>query len=365
MSIKPKPLLLAKRWAHHTPSGGYDKICKELDFPSVFVHKKMYAEYYNTIRRRFKRHLLPSSRFVNSYGLQDLLGEMNVFYKARKFGYSLVHSIYAEDQLNLLLDYRNKLPAALVGSFHLPYESDFIQKVVGSGFQKRFMNIDAAMVVSRSMIGDCEDWLGKGNVFFVPHGIDTTTFQPINGLSEKFNENCLNVLSVGIHGRDWDTVMEVSSHFIENPNIKFSAIIPGKIRYWFKNNPEIQLYSEIPEKELIEKYQAADILLIPLKFATANNSLLESIACGTPVISTNTGGIPDYLSDSSGWMFNNGDTNSIVKLLKALIDDKSCLRDKSVIARKESLQFDWQNVAKSAIEVYNYAFEKWKRGKIF
>jgi glycosyltransferase involved in cell wall biosynthesis len=361
MSIKP--LLLAKRWAHHTPSGGYDRICRELGFPSVFVHKKKYVKYYNTIRRRFKRHLIPSSHFVNTYGFADLMGEMNVFYKTRKFGFSLVHSIYAEDQLHLLLDHRKKLPAALVGTFHLPLESVFIQKVVGSGFQKRFRNIDAAIVVSRSMIGDCEDWLGKGNVFFVPHGIDTTTFCPFEGISEKFNDNSLNVLSVGIHGRDWDTVMEVTSQFTENRNIKFSAIVPGKIRHRFKDNPEIQLYSEIPENELIKKYQAADILLIPLKFATANNSLLESIACGTPVISTKTGGIPDYLTESSGWMFDNGDNKSIVQLLNRLTENKSVLRDKSEHARKESLQFDWQAIVHSTYDVYTYAFEKWQRGK--
>lgn len=363
MSIELKPILLAKRWAHHTPSGGYDRLCSEVGYPSVFVNKKVNTRIYQNISRRLKPRLMPSSRYVNSYGLKDLAGELKVLYKARKFGYTLVHSIYAEDQLNFLLNYRNKLQAALVGSFHLPLESAFMQRVIGSGYEKRYANIDAAMVVSRSMVHDCEDWLGKGNVFFVPHGIDTKTFHPLKNTSEKFQNSQLNVLSVGIHGRDWDTVMEVSSQFANNPQIKFSAIVPNGIRSRFEHHPEIQLFSGIPEDELIAKYRAADVLLIPLKFATANNSLLESIACGTPVISTNTGGIPDYLTESSGWMLDIGDIKSIIHLLKVLLDDKSSLIDKSVIARKESLNFDWQKISKHVNEVYKFTFEKWHREK--
>lgn len=275
MSKILKPLLFAKRWAHHTPSGGYDRLCREIGYPSVFVNKNKNISFFRSIRKRLKPHLLPSSRYVNMYGLNDLTGELKVFYKTRKYGYSLVHSIYAEDQLNLLLDYRSNLKAALVGSFHLPFESLFIQKVLGSGYQKRYSRIDAAMVVSRCMISDCEDWLGKGNVFYVPHGIDTGTFQPAKNQADKFQNSTLNVLSVGIHGRDWETVMEVSTQFTDNPKIKFSAIVPHRIRDRFKNNPEIDLFSKISEAELIKKYQKADILFIPVKFATANNSLLE------------------------------------------------------------------------------------------
>ena len=45
-------------------------------------------------------------------------------------------------------------------------------------------------------------------------------------------------------------------------------------------------------------YQGADLLLLPLIDATANNTLLEGLACGLPVLASDLTGVRDYAPDS-------------------------------------------------------------------
>ncbi|MGH7979070.1 MAG: glycosyltransferase, partial [Limisphaerales bacterium] len=108
-------------------------------------------------------------------------------------------------------------------------------------------------------------------------------------------------------------------------------------------------------------YRKADALLLPLTEATANNSLLESLACGTPVISNTVGGIPDYMDESCGWLFPRGDVGPVVELIKGLCANREALLSKRTAARTVSLRFDWTQIRKQASLAYEAAIEDFER----
>ncbi|WP_234735037.1 glycosyltransferase family 4 protein [Tellurirhabdus bombi] len=71
-----------------------------------------------------------------------------------------------------------------------------------------------------------------------------------------------------------------------------------------KSNPEIvnalplpvtNLGSITSEEKMIAVYQAADVLLIPSLEDNFPNTIIESLACGTPVLGFRTGGIPEQI----------------------------------------------------------------------
>lgn len=359
-------IFLSKRWEHHTKSGGYDRLAEEFLHSSKIVHTDKSRRFPSLFEQSIFPRLFTSSRDVNHYSFMDLLTEIRVFKLARNRKTGIVHALYGEDQLNLLLTYRNRLHAALTCTFHLPFESRFMKRISDKGSIARFSKLDSAIVVSKSMITDYENWVGKDNVFFVPHGIDVSVFKPgtKNRIKSQLTSDTLKVLIVGGHGRDWDLVKKVESiHAKNRSNISYTAVVPGK-KIAKKLGGRIKTFSGIKESELIGLYSNADVLFIPVNFATANNSLLESLACGTPVISTHTGGIPDYLDDSCGWMLPKGDVRSAIKLLHELARDPEKIRSKQKFAREKSLQFDWSKVANEVRKVHKVTLEKWNRDNL-
>lgn len=356
MSKSLNSLTLFKRWNHHTDSGGYDKLANYLSEKRIFTNKK--PKKKDTILQKAWRRL-PSSKYVNHYEFGDLFSELKTFARVPMERVDLVHSLYAEDQLNFLLRFKDRLKCALVGSYHLPVESSYVQKAVANGHYRNLKKLDAAIVVSSSMIKEFENWVGKDKVFFVPHGIDTQKFSP--GTFRKATSDTFNILSVGQHGRDWGTIEEVLKNTMQgNSKINFNIVFPGWSKKDFKDLKKVNIYSDIPESKLIELYQKADILLLPIHYGSANNSVLESLACGTPVISTKTGGMPDYIDEGSGWLFEREDTSGIITLLNSMLDNHIIYQSKRDSARKKALTFDWIKVAESVREVYKIAYDRWR-----
>lgn len=61
---------------------------------------------------------------------------------------------------------------------------------------------------------------------------------------------------------------------------------------------------------------AADIFCLPSYDEGMPNVVLESLACGTPVVATDTGGIPEIISDASGMLFRKGDAVDLARALQ-------------------------------------------------
>lgn len=345
-----KSLILTKRWYHHTPSGGYDKLADYLPGEKVMTGKNFLQN--SSFLLKLWNYLIPSSRSVNHYTPKDLYSEIKAYSKIVRGGVDIIHALYAEDQLNFLLKLRKKLDCKLIGTFHMPFESEYVQRAISRNHYYNFKKLDAAIVVSQSMVDDISKWIREDKVFVVHHGIDTKTFRP--GFSEQRPQTSLKLLSVGHHGRDWQTILEIVKILMtESDRIVYNIVVPSTKRYQFVDLNNVYIHSEVSEKTLINLYQEADVLLLPVHFGTANNTILESLACGTPVISSRVGGIPEYVDDDSGWLFERGDAEGIAYLIKRLIDNPSLHLSKRDEARKKALSFEWSIIARKIQKIYS------------
>jgi glycosyltransferase involved in cell wall biosynthesis len=76
------------------------------------------------------------------------------------------------------------------------------------------------------------------------------------------------------------------------------------------------------DAQLLDLQQQADVLCLPTYADTNPWALLETMACGTPVVSTRVGGIPELLDDGrAGVLLDHGDPRALGETLRALLAD--------------------------------------------
>jgi glycosyltransferase involved in cell wall biosynthesis len=336
---------LVKRWTHHTPSGGYDRLATEVG--ARIVSRRKVAGVVSQVGQKLWRDRTETGEYLFDYQFGDLLAEANVLAHGAFSPPDLVHVLYGDEQLDRLLRWRRLLRCPLVVTFHQPshritHRFDHFQKGLATG-------IDAAIVVSSEQVEGFEKWVGAKKVVYIPHGIDTTRFCPGDAIGDR---NRIMILIVGEHLRDWELIHRVidNSTHLRLP-IDFHVVTKKELTAYFTGCSNIFFHFQIPESELVALYRTADALLVPVTDATANNAVLESLACGTPVITTATGGMSDYVNET-GWLLPKGDVTAVMDLLRRMTVNRGVAGSLRDAARIQAVRFDWKTVAANVLNLY-------------
>lgn len=164
-----------------------------------------------------------------------------------------------------------------------------------------------------------KSFLGSYPCKVIYNGIDTTIFRPTQGrLKDKYNmfdkQMILGVASEWTKRKGLHDFIKLSNLIDEK---KYKIIIVGLTKKQIQDLPDNILGIERTSNvaELVELYTMADYYFNPTyedNFPTTN---LEAIACGTPVITYDTGGCPEAVSESNGWVIEKGDLNKVVYIL--------------------------------------------------
>jgi glycosyltransferase involved in cell wall biosynthesis len=337
---------LVKRWKHHTASGGYDRLAQEVE--GEIVQRREVRSVAARIARSLWRNLSRPKEHLIDYQFQDWLAEWRLVAKTYIESPDVVHVLYGDEQLDVLLHHRRLIRCPLVASFHLP--SSRVKERFESVQKHLLARLDLAVVVSRSQMSDYKRWFGAEKVVYVPHGIDTSRFCPDNHKVDRG----LKLIAVGSTMRDWTALHQIIDECrIRKLPIDFDVVAPSDCEPYLVGCTNARLHVGISEEKLIEMYREAGALLAPMCDATANNGVLEALACGTPVISNMVGGIPDYVDDASGWLFEPGEVAAIVELLSSSVRNRDILLSRRIGARKKSLEFSWERIVAQMRTVYD------------
>ncbi len=108
----------------------------------------------------------------------------------------------------------------------------------------------------------------------------------------------------------------------------------------------------VSELDLAYYYSSAALLAYPSLYEGFGLPPLEAMACGCPVVTSNTSSLPEVMGEA-GIMVNPYDTRSLVQAMRQVMTDKE-LRDNMVRTGLErSKKFSWEKTAKLTLQVYN------------
>lgn len=106
-------------------------------------------------------------------------------------------------------------------------------------------------------------------------------------------------------------------------------------------------------------YSASEIVVMPSHYESFGMVALEAMACGTPVVASQVGGLAFLVRDGeTGYVVPGNDVQMLAKRLVELIKDKD-LRNKLGNKSAEYAQlYAWEIISEKMIEVYNQVLEK-------
>ena len=115
---------------------------------------------------------------------------------------------------------------------------------------------------------------------------------------------------------------------------------------------KITFRSGISEKEIVKTYHDADIAVIPSLYEGFGFGAGEAMACGVPLISTDSGGLKQVIGDAA-LKIKPGSVNEIEEgILKLFTEEK--IRQELAEKGRERMEefFDWKIAASAYIEVF-------------
>lgn len=92
--------------------------------------------------------------------------------------------------------------------------------------------------------------------------------------------------------------------------------------------------------------RCTDVFLLPSEKESFGLAALEAMACGVPVISSNTGGLPEVnIHGETGFTTDVGDVDAMVGYIEQIFADAALEETLRVGAKRQSLIYDIENIA--------------------
>lgn len=176
-------------------------------------------------------------------------------------------------------------------------------------------------------------------VHHIPYGVDTSIYQPLDRqqcrtqLKIPATHQVILVAAADLNDprKGVDLLIQALQHLPKDLQSETTLLILGACDRRVTNSinmPVIQLGYVSDDREKAIAYNAADLVIFPTRADNLPLVLQESLACGTPIVSFQIGGVPDLVRpDITGYLARPEDSNDLRNGIIQLLKNKS-LRDR-------------------------------------
>ena len=113
----------------------------------------------------------------------------------------------------------------------------------------------------------------------------------------------------------------------------------------------------VRDDDLIGLYRAGEVFVFPSRYEGFGFPPLESMACGTPVISSNRTSLPELIGDA-GILVDPDDVDAIERELSALLASPDRREQLGERGRRRAADFTWRRCAELTADAYRAALAR-------
>jgi glycosyltransferase involved in cell wall biosynthesis len=151
-------------------------------------------------------------------------------------------------------------------------------------------------------------------------------------------------------------VIEVAKNFPKEINLLILGTGPEepKVRNLAESYSNIHYLGYLPKEKTIPLIRGSDILIQPsLMEGSISSTLIEAMACKTPIITTNAGANKESFEHmKTAYMINSNSPNQIIDAINFLFANKKIRNQLSEEAFVMAKNYDWSQIGKRHLEIY-------------
>lgn len=217
-------------------------------------------------------------------------------------------------------------------------------------FYRRYQG--KVIAISRKIADELQDLYGlPGPINVIPHGVDLARFSGGNRKLHRSEvrsrlgiaEDETLALYVGDLTKSHSYLKELSA---AAPRVKFVIVTPSRVYHW--SSPNVQILP--PTSELHRYYAAADAFVFPTTYDSFGMVVLEAMASGLPVFSSDQAGAAELIAPGKdGFVI---PLNQWVGETAERLRNPKQLQEVGRAAELSARGHDWSNVVAAVEQIY-------------
>ena len=257
------------------------------------------------------------------------------------------HILHFEEHY-LFFDRWERAPREFIATLHIPRHQ------ITPGELDGIKRLSSAIVLYRRDTEYFEDLVGTDRVRFIPHGVDIDFFRPrrVTPQPNKF-------LFSGHYLRNTAMLARVVARLAEkHRGLEFHLLVPEAFRHFegleaLKGRNDVVWHHNLNDDQLCELISSSYLVLLPMSDSGANTAIVEALACGTPIVTTDVGGIRDYGGGTLFPVVPNDDDGAMVDLVEEYLNSTARRTEVSRACREFAVrELAWPLIAKRHLEIY-------------
>jgi glycosyltransferase involved in cell wall biosynthesis len=204
----------------------------------------------------------------------------------------------------------------------------------------------------------------NGNYFIVPNVVDVNLFKPAQHIKNDairfIHISSLNDREKNVSG----IIRAFGKALLTNPVMELVIVGEGVDAHKYRElvrklklGEEIKFLGRLASDQIVKEINFSDALLMFSNYETFGVVIIESFACGRPVVTSNAGAIKGYMRHEFGITVNRKDELALTKAILEFTEQKNKFNS-DVIRQFAVNNYSYEKIGEKLAGIYTFALQK-------